>query len=597
MHLMPAAFPFSLRTIVQASKSRTQPATFRLAEPRRGFAYVQRVGTDTPVFWDVQFRFRTADAVRFQLWFLTVTQRGMQEFTLPIRTEFGTVDHVCRFLPDGLLDTTESGGSITYTARLMARAQVVPAEYLAAAETIIGLPDWDGWAEWLDIALPEMPDPAAVPTYVGPTLALDFTTQDYRAGAFLPTVPFASLITFTRASAATYFDSAGVLRTAASGEHRIDFDPVSLVCRGLLIEEQRTNLFANRSRSGALVITLDAGPALGPDLLPAHRMVPPAGPASFPARSYIGIPNATAAGVATDYALRGRFAAIGAAGYVLTLVWDANISGSSNLFATVNFNPTTGAFTSAVLQTGWSNIVAPTAVLNAQGMWEVTWVARFTQQTPQRTSVSAGMQIRDAAGNGSYTADGTTGVQFACVQIEVAGAPSSYIYTTTAQATRAADVATISGAAFTNFYRQDEGVFDVEVWRGAVASGTAQAALSFNDGTANNRLGVILEQTPNLRAVTLRNTAAAGLLFTPTTANQHVAGRNNIAYRYAANDLAIALNGGTVATNGTHTLATMSALNIGSQLNGSFLNGHVQRLLYVPSAAAADNATIQALSA
>jgi hypothetical protein len=155
---MPVAYPFALRTILQASKSRTQPAAFRLAEPRRGFAYVQKLGTDTPVFWDVQFRFRTADAVRFQLWFLTVTERGLQDFTLPIRTEFGTVDHVCRFLPDGLLDTTESGGSITYTARLMARAQVVPAGYLDAAELIVGLPDWDQWAEFLDIAMTqEMP--------------------------------------------------------------------------------------------------------------------------------------------------------------------------------------------------------------------------------------------------------------------------------------------------------------------------------------------------------------------------------------------------------------------------------------------------------
>ncbi len=53
------------------------------------------------------------------------------------------------------------------------------------------------------------------------------------------------LITFTRASTATYVDSDGQLKTAAVNEPRFQHDPVTGRCLGLLIEETRTNLLLN----------------------------------------------------------------------------------------------------------------------------------------------------------------------------------------------------------------------------------------------------------------------------------------------------------------------------------------------------------------
>ena len=67
---------------------------------------------------------------------------------------------------------------------------------------------------------------------VEPTLNLDFASS--RA--------VDSRITFTRASAATYTDALGVLQTVRNNKPRIDFDATTGECRGLLIEEQRTNL-------------------------------------------------------------------------------------------------------------------------------------------------------------------------------------------------------------------------------------------------------------------------------------------------------------------------------------------------------------------
>jgi len=153
MAYVPVAYPIHFRSIVRASKSRSQPAAFRLAEPRRGYAYAQASGTDTPVFWDVAFRFSGSEAIAFQLWFTRQIARGVQEFTMPIRTEFGVLEHVCRFLPDSLLPTTEAGDTFGYTAQIMARAQVIPQGYIDAADLIVELPDWDSWAELLDLAV------------------------------------------------------------------------------------------------------------------------------------------------------------------------------------------------------------------------------------------------------------------------------------------------------------------------------------------------------------------------------------------------------------------------------------------------------------
>lgn len=154
-----AAYPLNLRTVLRASKSRSQPAAFRMAEPRRGYGYAQESGTDAPVFWDVEFCFTTPEAAVFQTWFVYIINRGVDEFTLPLRTEFGIQTHTCRFLPDGLMPATEKGELWVYKATIMARGQLIPDGYEEAAELIVGLPDWPSWASLLDQAVTaEMPE-------------------------------------------------------------------------------------------------------------------------------------------------------------------------------------------------------------------------------------------------------------------------------------------------------------------------------------------------------------------------------------------------------------------------------------------------------
>jgi hypothetical protein len=125
---MSTVYPLGLRTILKAGKSRAMVPTFKTAEPRRGPSFVQKIGTDAPVFWDVTFSFDEVEREVFFAWFYSPTycDRGVNDFTMPIKTEFGIVEHLCQFMPDSLMACSEAGEVFTYTAQIRARAIEFP---------------------------------------------------------------------------------------------------------------------------------------------------------------------------------------------------------------------------------------------------------------------------------------------------------------------------------------------------------------------------------------------------------------------------------------------------------------------------------------
>jgi hypothetical protein len=67
-----------------------------------------------------------------------------------------------------------------------------------------------------------------------------------------------SKLTFTRASSAWRFNSAGLLESVASDVMRIDYDPVTKAKRGLLMEVNRTNLLLNSDALSTQSVTVTA---------------------------------------------------------------------------------------------------------------------------------------------------------------------------------------------------------------------------------------------------------------------------------------------------------------------------------------------------
>ena len=78
-----------------------------------------------------------------------------------------------------------------------------------------------------------------------PRMALDFTTASLD-----------SRVTFTRTgNTATVTNSSGVIAAINANLPRFDFNPTTLVCKGLLIEEARTNLLLNSLIDGTSLST------------------------------------------------------------------------------------------------------------------------------------------------------------------------------------------------------------------------------------------------------------------------------------------------------------------------------------------------------
>lgn len=355
-----------------------------------------------------------------------------------------------------------------------------------------------------------------------------------------------SLITFSRASSATYFDASGVMQTATTNVPRFDHKPLTGESLGLLIEEQRTNLClwsADFSNAAWVVntATVTTNTQTAPDgTVTADTFSPTSGTSSIHQQV------TCLASTVYTWSFYVRLGTMAAADFRFAVRDDSN-----GAFIAIDIVPNITPVT-----TEWRRVT-------------------YTFTTPVGCVL-----VRPYPYRFSPASYGTTFFIWGA-QLEAGAFPTSYIPTTSAAATRAADMANITGSNFSSWYRQDEGtIFSAfSIPTSSTAAGARVYAFSNSGGTTQTWLRL---QGGTNRIYEVTNLSSQQAVFSAGTFSAGVLYKGAVAIK--TNDFGFSENGSTPTTDTSGTLGTVDRLGIGADAGGAApLNGTISRLTYWPT--------------
>lgn len=274
----------------------------------------------------------------------------------------------------------------------------------------------------------------------------------------------------------------------------------------------------------------------------------------------------------------------------------ATFTGSNGLLQTaavdaprLTYNPTTLAAEGLLVEEQRTNLLLNTSVLVTQVV-TVTAVTHTLSFYGAGTVVLSGAATGTVVGTGAYPTRTTliftpiVGVLTVTVtgsvtsaQLEAGAFATSYIPTTTAQATRAADVAVMTGTNFSSWYNQSEGTF-VAVYQRIASS--LSGVLAANDNTAANK--VELRGSPVADSQMVVRTASVGqvLINLGTFVANTV---TSTAISYKQDDFIASQNGVNSAPDTLGTLPVVTQMRIGAIDSGTnTLNGNIKAIVYYP---------------
>jgi hypothetical protein len=335
----------------------------------------------------------------------------------------------------------------------------------------------------------------------------------------------------------------------------------------LLIEEQRTNLLI-RSQEFDDVAWVKSSATVS-----ANQVVAPDGTLSADL-----IQEAAIAGV--HYVRFGSVSLTSGATYTASVYVKSKERSSVNLVSYNGASDTISVFNlnSYTVTSGSGSIVHI-----GNGWCKVS--QQFTQTTTGANTFAVQIHLNNGSGN-NYTGDGYSGIYIWGAQLEAGSFPTSYIPTTTAQVTRSADAASMTGSNFSSWYRQDEGTIYAE----SKTFGTGARAFWGLSGNGANENTIAGWFNPTASSAVIASGVIQGNAFMPAV----VGDKSAIAFKQ--NDVAGAISStlGTVDTSAI--LPVVTSFQIGDMWNSATykLNGTIKKISYWPSRLS--NSVIQALT-
>jgi hypothetical protein len=377
-------------------------------------------------------------------------------------------------------------------------------------------------------------------------------------------------ITFTRASNATFFDASGTLQTAANDTPRFDHSGGSSL--GLLIEEARTNSIRNSQAGGSTNGVIGSGGVMptnwgtGTVSGISYEVI---GTGTVGGFSYLDLKisgtNSSGSTVLPIFSFEATSVIVASSGQSWTgslyiALQAGSLAGASSFNIDVTERDSGGAFLVASA-TGFT----PTSALT-----RISHSRTFSNASTARTN----HRVYFSVANGD-SIDLT--LRIAAPQLEQGAFATSYIPTTSAAATRAADSAVVT--PISSFYNQAEGTLFAEYSRTTVAKQTY--FLGFSDPTAGGNEEMYIETsgaTPSTQRYQVRDggvSQAAIGNYTSATANTIY----KVAAGYAVDNFAVSQNGAAVSTDTSGTLPTVTRMDVGT---GQLSSTHIRKIAYWP---------------
>jgi len=349
---------------------------------------------------------------------------------------------------------------------------------------------------------------------------------------------------------------------------RFDHNPTTGESLGLLVEEQRTNLFTKSEEfdDAALAksnVTITADATAAPTgATTADKMLETTFNGVHEIRS---TSVSLTSGVTYSVSLfakeaEKRYLRIGFSG-----AW-----GTSNNYAIFDLQDGSNTYK------GNASLIASSQAF--PGGW-YRLILTWTVVTTATNTLFFGINNDSTTGT-SYTGVATDGLFLWGAQLEAGAFPTSYIPTTAATVTRSADVASISGSNFSSWFNQSEGSLFVGFALNGIASQNYVAAIDAGSGFADSH--TIYNVSGVLRYdVFVSSSTQSALTPAPGTALT-VGSLSTFAGSYAVNNFAASRNGGSVSTDTSGSLPVTSRLVIGSNGSTFQTNGTLKRLVYWP---------------
>jgi hypothetical protein len=393
-----------------------------------------------------------------------------------------------------------------------------------------------------------------------PRLALDFTTATLDPR-----------VTFTRAAnTATVTNSSGLVATVNANLPRFDYDPITLACKGLLIEEARTNICLNsQNLVGGSWTGSDA--TIGPD-----QITSPDGTTN----AYKIFETATVA----QHRLAQAVTTVNATVYTVSVYLK---KGSRDTIRVV-LNEPNKLFVADLTAGTITSFTTTTATIQNVGNGWFRCTASFTS-TSTTTTISSYPIV---GGSSSYLGVVTEGWYQWQTQLEVGAFATSAIVTTTVPVLRNADVATMTGTNFSDWYNATEGtIAGSGTSFGIIAGATFGRLLAISNAAATDTIEFRnwSGSTNNSFIVQISSLQQAQLSFGAAV--------NNTSYNYIGaykvNNFAASINAATVLTDAAGNIPTVDRMIIGN-LSAQYYNGHIRKISYYPQRLT--NAELQAFS-